>query len=257
MTTIGIDPGHGAGGDPGAVGDSGLQEAVVTLEVGWKVVQKLQAMGLDTIFYGPGMREGMYQGDRAYHSMTQGAAAHVSIHCNAASDPQANGFEAYFNDLSDPTGRSMVLAQALDAYCSGLTLRSRGIKACSGNERTQAVCRFAGPACIVEMAFLSNYQEEQMLASDGWRESMAQAIARAIAQVFPPQPTSGFLHRAIFTPGSNVVSIDGRAVQMAVPMQIVNGISMIPLRILKELTAGILTPQYAPTGEVIGVTWDF
>ena len=43
MAIVGIDPGHGAGGDPGAVGNSGLQEAVVTLEVGWKVVQKLQS----------------------------------------------------------------------------------------------------------------------------------------------------------------------------------------------------------------------
>jgi hypothetical protein len=62
----------------------------------------------------------------------------------------------------------------------------------------------------------------------------------------------------VFTPGSNVVSLDGRAIQMAVPMQIgSNGFSMIPLRVLKDIMAGVLTPQYAPDGSVIGVVWDF
>jgi N-acetylmuramoyl-L-alanine amidase len=258
MALIGLDPGHGAGGDPGAVGSTGLQESVVTLETAWKARQKLVAMGYDVLFYGPELRGGMYQGDRAYHSLTQGAAAHISIHCNAADDPSAHGWEVWYNDLSDTTGKSLLLAQALEAMCGSLVTGDRGIKACSGNTRTQAVCRFQGPACIVEMAFLSNPQEEQMLASDGWRESMASAIARAIAQVFPSQPTSGFLHRAVFTPGSNVVSLDGRAIQMAVPMQIgSNGFSMIPLRVLKDIMAGVLTPQYAPDGSVIGVVWDF
>lgn len=253
---VGIDPGHGMNGDPGAIGPSGLQESVCTIEIGWKLVQRLQKMGYDTLFYGD-LRQNMYQGDRAYHSFQQGAGVHISIHANSSEDPSGHGWECYWNDGTDASGKSLTLAQALETYCAGLATSDRGIKACSSNTRTQAVTAFQGPAVIIETAFLSNPAEESMLASDGWRESMAQAIARAVAQVFPIQPTSGFLHRAVFTPGSNMISLDGRAIKMPYPCQIINGFTMIPLRIMKDLMAGNIAPQYASDGSVIGVTWDF
>ena len=257
MSLISVEGGHGVGGDPGAVGPSGLREADVTLAVSWKVREKLVAMGHDVLFCTPEKRAVQYQGDRAYYAMQQGAAAHLSIHCNAAEDPSAHGFEAWANNLSDPTGKSITLAQALDTYCSPLVTADRGVKMCSDNARTQAVCSFAGPAVIAELCFISNPAEESMLASDGWRESMASAIAQAIAQVFPSQPTSQYAHRAIFVPGSNVMSFDGRSVQLPQPVMIVQGSTFVPLRALVEAQGGVATPTFAPTGEVIQIEWRY
>lgn len=253
---VGIDPGHGMNGDPGAIGPSGLQESVCTIEIGWKLVQRLQKMGYDTLFYGD-LRQNMYQGDRAYHSFQQGAGVHISIHANSSEDPSGHGWECYWNDGTDASGKSLTLAQALETYCAGLATSDRGIKACSSNTRTQAVTAFQGPAVIIETAFLSNPAEESMLASDGWREQMAQAIANAVNTVFPLQLTSHWLHRAVFTPGSNMVVVDGRADQIPVPVSIQNGFTLIPLRALKSLMAGNLTPQYAPDGSVVSVTFDY
>lgn len=249
MYLISVDPGHAAFGDPGAVGQSGLRESDVTLAVGWKLVQKLQSIGYATYSFADS-RSGLYMGDRAYIAMQQGAAAHISIHANAAESEQACGFECWYNDASDSSGKSLYLAQYIEQFCAGLTLADRGVKPCSSNTRTQAVTIFQGPAVIVEMAFLSNPAEEQMLGDAGWQEQMAGGIAQAVAATFPLQ---SFQHNATFVPNSNSAIVDGRTISLPIPVQIINNYTMVPLRPLIEALGGVVTPTAGPGGETIKI----
>lgn len=249
-----IDAGHGAGGDPGAVGQSGLQESFVTAEVGWKLTQKLQQLGYQIYFYGPGIRENLYMGDRAYSALTMGSAFHISLHCNAANDENAVGMEVWYND-SESSGKSIYLAQNIINFAAGMTLANRGIKPCSSNTRTQAITIFTGPSVICELAFISNPVEEQMLGSGEWQEQMSSAIAQAVLSTFP---ATVYKHSAIFVPNSSEALIDGRSVQLPLPVQIVSNFTLVPLRSLIEGVGGTVTPVAGPGGETIRVeaTWD-
>ena len=149
----------------------------------------------------------------------------------------------------------MYLAQYIDQFCASIATRDRGIKPCSSNTRTQAVTIFQGPAVIVEMEFLSSPISEQMLGDDGWQEQMASAITQAVAATFP---ATVYKHSGIFVPNSSEALIDGRSIQLPLPVQIVQNYTLVPLRSLIEAIGGTVTPVAGPGGETIRVeaAWD-
>ena len=89
-----IDPGHG-GVDEGVVGRSGLREKDVVLEIAQALRSRLEArLGARVIM----TREddaSVRPERRATIANTSEAHLLVSLHCNAASDLEAGGFEAY------------------------------------------------------------------------------------------------------------------------------------------------------------------
>jgi len=59
-------------------------------------------------------------------------------------------------------------------------LLDRGVK----NANFYVMRHSAIPASLVELAFITNYREEQLLADEGFQNDMAMAIARAIGRYF-------------------------------------------------------------------------
>lgn len=169
-----IDPGHG-GKDPGAVGPSGIKEANVNLQVALKVADKLQRAGLSVkltrttdVFVDLQPRCGI--------ANSWGADYFVSIHCNSAGTPQAYGTETYCYKFG---GKGEILAKAIQAELIAATGRAnRGVK-----EANFYVLRETNmPAVLTELAFVSNPEEERLLASVAYQEKCALAIAKGIGK---------------------------------------------------------------------------
>lgn len=173
---IWVDAGHG-GSDPGAIGPGGLKEKDVTLGVSQALAFLLREMG-----YGVGVTrlldEYVALGERCRRANTFDAAVFVSVHCNAAAVPAANGIETFHY----PTSRNgMQLARLIQAELVAATgLRDRGAKYAN----FQVLRDTAMPAVLVELGFISNPREEELLRSDDYQLTCAQAIVRGIESYF-------------------------------------------------------------------------
>ena len=84
-----VNPGHCPGADPGGCGH-GLQEANVAAAVGALVKKYLDAAGVETMLF-----QANTLGEISATSNAWGSDLFVSIHCNSADNPAANGTETY------------------------------------------------------------------------------------------------------------------------------------------------------------------
>ncbi len=184
--TIVLDPGHG-GSDSGAVGPSGLQEKDVTLAVAQKVRAILQNSGARVVMTREDDRDvyGMNATDQQelqarvnVGTYTPGTQVFLSIHCNSFSSPSAHGTATYYYPKGDADA---TLAEDLqEALIAAGGLSDRGI-----NEANFYVVKHAAvPAALVELAFISNYNEEGLLGSADFQDKMAMAICRGLGKFF-------------------------------------------------------------------------
>jgi len=165
-----INGGHCPGKDSGAVGPTGLQEADVTSEIMQKVMYYLQQAGYYNVLM---VQENeLYQITNASNAF--GADVFVSIHCNGVENRSAHGTETFCYRFG---GDSERLANCIqNQIIASMGLGDRGIK-----EGNFAVLRDTDcPAVLVELAFISNVEEEAMLADPVMQDKFAAAIARGI-----------------------------------------------------------------------------
>lgn len=175
---IEIDPGHG-GNDPGAVGALRTQEKDVTLMISKRVAEILRAAGADARLtrdndkhFSTNLSTDLSA--RAKIANQVGAAVFVSIHCNSSTNWSATGTESYHYPGSTEGKK---LAECLQkALVPTLGTKDRKVK-----EENFAVLRETNmPAALVELAFISNPQEEELLRDPVFQEKAAQAIAKGI-----------------------------------------------------------------------------
>ena len=175
MIKIFINPGHGQP-DPGAVGPSGLTEAEVALSVGDRAAEYLREVG-----YKVRVLQSDYLGSVIQDANVWDADLFLSIHCNSFDRPSANGTETIYHQDSS---RSKKFAQSVqNQLISEFGLVDRGIKTMASLKRELGVLsKTAMPACLAEMAFISNPEEEQLLASE--QDRWAKALARGVSDYF-------------------------------------------------------------------------
>ena len=214
-----IDPGHG-GRDPGAVGASGSQEKDRTLEISLMVRDLLRIRLPDLrVVLTRSTDDYVSLGARTRIANRNRADLFVSIHCNAAPNRSAHGFETYFlsrartddaravqmlenNALEldetvaapeDPL--SFLLADMSQSIFQNQSSHLAGAIQSSFSQafpvrRDRGVKR-AGfyvlrgaymPAVLVEVGFISNLEEEQGLKSLDFRFKTAQAIVESIVE---------------------------------------------------------------------------
>ena len=101
MKVIVIDPGHG-GRDPGAVGPGGTEEKNVNLAIAHLVHTRLQQDY--SVFMTRKNDETVTLTARSALANAKKADLFISIHCNAATNPLANGTETYY---ASPTGAKL------------------------------------------------------------------------------------------------------------------------------------------------------
>lgn len=231
-----IDPGHG-GEEVGARGPGGALEKDVTLAI----ARKLRAYITNTLGYRVFLtRNGDQEvslDERAAIANNYKADLFISIHANASRSHGAKGSEVYFlsDQASDEESRRVALAEGdvapgkLGAVGSDIALilwdmaqaehleessalASRiqdALAAVTGSEGRgvkQAPFRvLVGanmPAVLVEVAFISNAEEEKLLVSDGYQRRVAQALMRGIAEFEKEQARRAGIAAPPARPGS-------------------------------------------------------
>ena len=170
--TVVLDPGHG-GYDNGAKAVRGLSEKMLTLDVARRAKPLLEARGYHVVmtrttdvFIPLGGRTGI--------SNAHSDAAFVSIHFNSASRRAANGVETYYyNPRSAPLARN-ILNEIATCYGS----HSRGTKFA----RYYVLHHNQRPATLLELGFVSNAQENNLLQNPSVRQRLAEKIATGISR---------------------------------------------------------------------------
>ncbi|MGE5553894.1 MAG: N-acetylmuramoyl-L-alanine amidase [Betaproteobacteria bacterium] len=166
-----LDPGHG-GSDPGAIGSRGMREARMTLDVAQKCVRLLTLAGA-TPFLSRTTDRSVSLATRVTTAQSCRAQAFLSIHGNSFSEPWAHGTETYYFEFRESQRLAALVQQEL---VSELGLTDRGVK-----EASFYVLRHARmPACLAELAFLSNPQEEELLSDPWFRLKAAMALFRGL-----------------------------------------------------------------------------
>ena len=190
--SIVIDAGHG-GGDTGAVGSNGITEKEVTLAVALKVQQLLQDSGAKVVMTRTTDRDVSWAGSSNGQELQArvdktppGAAVFVSIHCNAFSNSVTQGMETYYY-WNSPEGRKLatLLNEELENFGGRF---NRGVKGAN----FYVLKHTSIPASLVELAFITNPEEEYLLADDNYQQQLAIAITRAIKRYLGINPNENF-----------------------------------------------------------------
>ncbi|MCL2755581.1 MAG: N-acetylmuramoyl-L-alanine amidase [Firmicutes bacterium] len=180
MATIVIDPGHG-GTDPGAVRGT-RHEANDNLNMALAVGRILESRG-HRVIYTRRTDTNVSLAERARISNNANADIFVSIHRNAAVNPEAHGLENYVRPAA--TAREVENATRVLNRIADLNIfRNRGLH--RGNffvlNATNA------PAMLLELGFISNAEDNRLFDANFSRiaEATAQGIIDSVAPVRPP-----------------------------------------------------------------------
>jgi len=223
LRTIVIDPGHG-GDDDGVKGAGGTVEKAVALSVARRLKAALESrLGVRVIL----TRDGDHSvalDERAAVANNNKADLFVSLHANASVRPNTAGAEVFYLSLAEygeegqrvahgapdvlpvfgggardievtpwelaqarHSERSAALAQAVEAALreqipmGPRTIQPAPFRVLIGTNM---------PAVLVEMAFLSNPQQEKDVATDTFQNATVQALVNAIVRFrdTPPPP---------------------------------------------------------------------
>jgi N-acetylmuramoyl-L-alanine amidase len=224
LRTVVIDPGHG-GEETGAVGPANIVEKDVTLDIARRLagvlsrdaaVRTVLTRNTDTL---------TALDERAAVANHEKAALFISIHANSSRAAGAHGSETYYlslaasDKLSEAVAReenapagpappspdsgpaldfilwdmaqsahlkeSAVLAEAIQNELNALlNTGNRGIKQAPFRVLVGATM----PAVLVETAFISNPEEARQLTNPEFRQSVAEAIGRAVAAYLRQHP---------------------------------------------------------------------
>ncbi|KMK74819.1 hypothetical protein AB990_19575 [Alkalihalobacillus pseudalcaliphilus] len=169
--TIVIDPGHG-GRDPGAIGFKHIFEKTIVLQTANKVVAELEQRGAHVV----ATRNSdvtVTLDERVAIANKQQSDAVISIHYDSSLEPAANGFTTYY--YSTP---SLPLAESIHASNrSGLPLHDRGIK----QVPFKVIRESMAPAILLELGFVSNQHDAQIIVTEQYQDQVAKSIADGIA----------------------------------------------------------------------------
>jgi len=214
VRTIVIDPGHG-GEDLGARGPSGAVEKDVALSIAKRTRAELvNERGL-SVFLTRDRDTELSLDERTATANNYKADLFVSIHVNASRARGVRGSEVYFLSYQASDDESRRIAQAegsaerlgrgaegpdlalilwdmaqaehleeSSALASHLQEELAVVTGSEGRGVKQAPFRVlvgaTMPAVLVEVAFISNPEEEKLLASEAYQAKVASAIARGI-----------------------------------------------------------------------------
>ena len=172
-----IDPGHGV--DPGAIGKVlGVTDAAVGLDVGLKLRDLLESQGATVIM----TRETDVRvalNDRPALANQVEADLFISIHGNSIDGrPDKNGIETYYyapNTNAQLYAQSVVRSSLAQHISDGLGLTTG--RPSEVRKANYAVLRENNhPSVLVETGYLSNAEEEALLATDEYRQKLAEGI---------------------------------------------------------------------------------
>ena len=180
MIKIFIDQGHNPEGVNAGAEGNGLREQDINYEVGIYLAELLNENGnFETMLSRPtpettlGTSNSTSLQARVNMANEWGAQWFISIHTNAAENPQANGTEVYVYSRTSP---AFPLAEDIqEEIVERLGTRDLGVKE---NPSLYVLRRTDMPALLIELAFITNESDAELLENE--RYAFAYAIYQGI-----------------------------------------------------------------------------
>lgn len=179
-----IDPGHG-GTDAGAVRGK-IIEKDITLSISQKLAQELSQAGAAVIMIRNSDTDMMPEGQkfhkredlkvRVQKANESKADLYISIHTNADSNPRWFGAQTFYNPSSEA---SKLLAESIQGELTRI-LANTTRQALRGDYYVMNNTEM--PAVIVEVGFISNPREGELLSKEDYQKKVAYAILSGIAK---------------------------------------------------------------------------
>lgn len=183
--TIVVDPGHG-GDDPGMIGEGGLKEKGINLEISWKLKRELEKEGYTVILTreeDAGLYDASAHNKKAQDMQRRIALIQevkpvltVSIHQNSYQDSSVKGPQVFYYEDSVEGERLAVSIQ--NALNENLAIERPRVP--KGNTSYYLLKRSPGVLNIIECGFLTNAQEAALLQTEEYQQKVADAIAKGI-----------------------------------------------------------------------------
>lgn len=209
-----IDPGHG-GHDTGSIGQTGLQEKDVVLDISKRLGQLLEkGLGAEVLY----TRETdvfVPLEERTMMANEKGADLMISVHCNSARSSKVRGIETYYLDFTSDAWELSVASQENAAsqqsvheledllsriarqdniaeskeFATHIQLRLHsGVSKHSSSIRDRGIRKAPFivlidaemPAVLVEIGFISNRADEGLMDKGSFRQEVAEHIYRGI-----------------------------------------------------------------------------
>lgn len=202
-----IDPGHG-GEDPGAVVSGRPHEKEIVLDVAIRLAEGLRAAGLNAML----TREAdvfLPLTARNAMAISHGADLFVSLHVNHAERAEASGAETWIaapardersalvaarenlgagstSELADYVGQLLSETKTEESRALAEAVQSELVASTGSVDRGVKEAGFVVllglrvPSVLVEMGFLTNAEEADRLATEAYRQSLADGLAAGI-----------------------------------------------------------------------------
>ncbi|MGE5606718.1 MAG: N-acetylmuramoyl-L-alanine amidase [Bacteroidota bacterium] len=184
-----IDAGHG-GIDPGTKSKAGLLEKEINLDIALKLKRHLSMVGVYCVMIRETDRDFSDSGgdhatkkrrDLSYRTRVanrSGADLYLSIHANSFPQSIYQGAQTFYKK-SDP--RSRFLAEAIQ-YHLVKRLGPNRRRARAGDYRVLNDTEM--PGVMIEVGFLSNPKEAELLKDEGYQDRIAKAIFHGVVDYF-------------------------------------------------------------------------
>lgn len=182
-----LDAGHG-GIDEGTDGVNDSFEKninlAITLEIGkiletYDDIKVIYTRNSDEVNWSDDSHENLFE--RLDISDKANADIFISVHCNSSyEDEEYKGIESWYNPISVEGERLATLIQ--DELGALEYTLDRGIKTYEEDDALVVVEYNKVPSTLVELGFISNYSDQEFLASENGQRLCANAFVQAILE---------------------------------------------------------------------------
>ncbi len=166
---------------------TGVPEYQLTLAVALKLQSVLQQRGYTVVMCRSSHDVDISNVERAQVANNAGAGAFIRIHADGAQSASATGASTLAPSASNPycaqiSSSSQSLAKnVINSYCAKTGMKNRGMQI---NDGMTGLNWSQVPVTIIEMGFMTNPSDDQLMETESFQQSAAEGIADGIDAFF-------------------------------------------------------------------------
>ena len=179
-----IDPGRG-GDDRGLIMTSRsgpVSEADVLWDLASRLEGRMTAIGMDTFLSRP-VSGSPSDAERAATANAVGADLMISLRCASLPSPAANGVASFY--FGNSHGSVSTIGRNLADFIQREVVARSGFRDCRTHGRTWDLLRLTRmPTVQVDIGYVSNPHDRDLLTTPGSRDSIAEGILAAVKRLY-------------------------------------------------------------------------